>query len=273
MCNFLASKIVPLLLESLVDDSDHGLLLSCTPLGVALGVASGVKKINLLPRDFSLGCVLQPTRRGSWAPHGLCVSRGGGVKQALRSPGRSAAGRCSLCLPSLRGEANRRERVSRLREHRAERGLALTQERPEIILRGLPRTANRSGQPQARGAAPALRPSPEAAETRPGHGELSTASVSAAHSPASERPLVLPPGAKRAAEPPTRGMGGGRNQWHGQSAAAPVLPAVPPGGRMGEARRSVCSSALPSRRGAGTRPGSPAVRGGSPAATRYQPLH
>src|SRR5215472_11520701 len=33
----------------------------------------------------------QPTRRGPWAPHGLCVSRGGGVKDALRSPGRRAA--------------------------------------------------------------------------------------------------------------------------------------------------------------------------------------
>ena len=40
-----------------------------------------------------------------------------------------------------------------------------------------------------------------------------------------------------------------------------------------KARRSLCSSALPSRRGARTSPGSPAVRGGSPAATRYQPLH
>jgi hypothetical protein len=27
-------------------------------------------------------------------------------------------------------------------------------------------------------------------------------------------------------------MGGDRNQWHGQSAAAPVPTAVPPGGRM-----------------------------------------
>ena len=46
------------------------------------------------------------------------------------------------------------------------------------------------------------------------------------------------------------------------------LPCVPPGGRSGEARRSVRSNALPSRRGAGTAPGSPAVRGGSPAAQR-----
>jgi hypothetical protein len=46
--------------------------------------------------------------------------------------------------------------------------------------------------------------------------------------------------------------GGDRNQPHGQSAAAPVLTAVPLGGRIGEARRCVCSSALPSRRGAGS---------------------
>jgi hypothetical protein len=47
-----------------------------------------------------------------------------------------------------------------------------------------------------------------------------------------------------------------RKQPHGQSAAAPVLTAVSPGGRMGEARRSRCLRALPSRRGAGTWPGS-----------------
>src|SRR5215813_7775931 len=45
-------------------------------------------------------------------------------------------------------------------QHRAERGLALTQERAEITLRGLPRTANRSGQRQARGAAPERRRPP-----------------------------------------------------------------------------------------------------------------
>src|SRR5712691_5666629 len=70
----------------LVADGDHGMLLSCKPLRVSLGVAPGVKKINLLPRDFSLGCVLQPTRRGSWAPRGLCVSRGGGVKTGATLP-------------------------------------------------------------------------------------------------------------------------------------------------------------------------------------------
>ena len=46
------------------------------------------------------------------------------------------------------------------------------------------------------------------------------------------------------------------------------LPCAPPGGRIEEARRSVCSSALPSRQGARTSPGSPAQGGGSPAAQR-----
>jgi len=52
------------------------------------------------------------------------------------------------------------------------------------------------------------------------------------------------------AEPPHKGRGGDRNERHGRSAAAPVLTAVPLGGQRGEARRSGCSSALPSRRGA-----------------------
>jgi hypothetical protein len=43
-------------------------------------------------------------------------------------------------------------------QHRAQRGLALTQERAEITLRRLSRTENRSGQRQARGAAPERRP-------------------------------------------------------------------------------------------------------------------
>ena len=46
----------------------------------------------------------------------------------------------------------------RARLERSGRSLALTQERTEIILRGLPGTENRSGQMQARGAAPELRP-------------------------------------------------------------------------------------------------------------------
>ena len=70
---------------------------------------------------------------------------------------------------------------------------------------------------------------------------------------------------------PSRGLRGGRKRWHKQSAAAPVLTAVPQGGRIGEARRSVRSSALPSRQGVGTSPGSPARGRGSPAAAGSQP--
>jgi hypothetical protein len=44
------------------------------------------KRRDLFSRGFSLGCVLQPTRRGRWAPHGLCVSRGGGVKTGATLP-------------------------------------------------------------------------------------------------------------------------------------------------------------------------------------------
>jgi len=61
--------------------------------------------------------------------------------------------------------------------------------------------------------------------------------------------------------PCTRGIGGDRNERHGQSAAVPVLTARVPREADGEARRSVRASALPSRWGAGTRPGCPAVRG------------
>ena len=46
----------------------------------------------------------------------------------------------------------------------------------------------------------------------------------------------------------------------------------PSGGRIGEARRSVHVSALPSRRGA-ERAWQPKIKKGSPAATGYQPLH
>ena len=108
-----------------------------------------------------------------------------------------------MCLPSLRGGAQSEGagvKAGTQRSWGAQR--ALTQERAEIRLRGLPRTANGSGQPQARGAAPALRPSPEAAETRPGHGEPSTAPVSAAHSP-----VVKDHVSNNGAQRPARGVG------------------------------------------------------------------
>src|SRR5215468_10776406 len=119
-------------------------------------------------------------------------------------------------------------------QHRAKRGLALTQERAEITLRGLPRTANRSGQRQARGAAPELRPParpPRPWEafhgvpirgTQPGSQRpIEPHSVSAgrgqgASSPRGGRqPTPDPPGARvhlqdreRSAEPPHEGDGG-----------------------------------------------------------------
>ena len=65
------------------------------------------KKSMPVPRTVSEGCVLQRTRRGGWASHGL--RRGGGIKDALRSPGREAAGRCSLCSSSLRCVAQSEE--------------------------------------------------------------------------------------------------------------------------------------------------------------------
>ena len=50
----------------------------------------------------------------------------------------------------------------------------------------------------------------------------------------------LPPGAKRLAEPPCGGSGGERNQWHGQSAAAPVPSFLSPLGG-GEGRQGAAS--------------------------------
>jgi hypothetical protein len=78
---------------------------------------------------------------------------------------------------------------------------------------------------------------------------------------------------KRSAEPLEGVWGREESAARARGAAAPVLTAVPLGGRIGEARRSGRSCALPSRRGAGTSPGSPAGRGGSPAAAPFQSLH
>jgi hypothetical protein len=64
-----------------------------------------------------------------------------------------------------------------------------------------------------------------------------------------------------------------RKPPHGRSAAAPVPSAVSLGGQRGEARRSIRSSALPSRQGARTWPGSPAACGGCPAVAPSQRLH
>jgi hypothetical protein len=67
---------------------------------------------------------------------------------------------------------------------------ALTQERAAITLRGLPRTENRSGQSQARGAAPELRPSPRLPRQALAMGRRPP--VPGSTQPGSQRPLDLP---------------------------------------------------------------------------------
>ena len=63
----------------LVDDGDHGMLLSCTPLGVALGVASGMSKKIFFQGFFSEGCVLQRYTCGCLcSPLAARSCRGGG---------------------------------------------------------------------------------------------------------------------------------------------------------------------------------------------------
>ena len=97
---------------------------------------------------------------------------------------------------------------------------------------------NRSGQPQARGAAPERRPparppwpwdafhSGPIRGTQPGQSKT-------------KRPTARSEAIGRA--PSTRGMGGERKQWHGQSAAAPVPSFVSPLGGMVSATAWKCA--------------------------------
>ena len=149
----------------------------------------------------------------------------------------------------------------------AAESLALTQEPCGSTVRAL-----QGGRKAAEGQVQAEQPrSPEREDSpafggRPGRrGEPPQESAGAA------KPLTSRSGCDWPS--PHRGMGGERKRWHGQSAAAPVLTAVPPEGRRSGQRRSVQWSAFAPTRGAGTSPGSPAGRGGSPAATPHQPLH
>jgi hypothetical protein len=126
--------------------------------------------------------------------HGLF--RGGGLKRALRSPRRYAAGRCSFCSSCLRGEAHAegagvkaaQRSAARLERRRSGRSLALTQERAKRILRCLQvgRIAAASHRP---GEWPPSLPAPDAS---PAMGSLPQRPDPAAHSPASEKPLDLP---------------------------------------------------------------------------------
>ena len=73
---------------------------------------------------------------------------------------------------------------------------------------------------------------------------------------------------QRSAEPLRGGAGWQESAARAERSGAGAFRVRPLGGGSVKARRSRCSSALPSRRGVGTMPGSPAVRGGSPAAQR-----
>ena len=146
-----------------------------------------------------------------------------------------------------------------------------------MTLRCLGRRKNNAA---ATGSADAALPGSWRAHVPPGGGRHPGVSRAdwpagaAAHSPASKRPIDLQPGAQRAAKPPPRGgRGVTGSSGTGRAQRRRCLPCAPPGGRIGKARRSVCSSALPRRRGAGTRPGSPAACGGCPAVALYQRLH
>jgi hypothetical protein len=101
-----------------------------------------------------------------------------------------------LCSSCLRGEAHAegagvkaaQRSAARLERRRSGRSRALTQERAQRTLRRL-----QAGRTAAARCRPGER-LPSGAHPRglPGHGKPSTASRSAAHSPASERPLDLP---------------------------------------------------------------------------------
>ena len=130
-----------------------------------------------------MGCVLQPTRRGRWAPHGLCVSRGGGVKTCSTLPWPSSGWSLQFVCAVLTRRSLIEVSGCQGGDPAGGAERALTQERAAITVRGLPRTAHRSGQSQARGAAPERRPTPEAAETRLGPWGAGHR-CPAAHSPA-----------------------------------------------------------------------------------------
>jgi hypothetical protein len=142
------------------------------------------------------------------------------------------------------------------------------------VTRALHCVALQGGRTAASRCRPGERP-PSGAHPRglPGHGKPSPTSRCAAHSPARERPSTYRQEQSDGQSPLVEGVGGDRRQQHGQSAAAPVPTAMPLRGRIGKARRSIRSSALPRRWGACMALGLPAQCGGRPAATGSQRLH
>ena len=170
--------------------------------------------------------------------------------------------------------------VKGARAHRAERGRPLTWPRQDYIAlleEEEQRRSNRQPPAAARGGGelPPGAPPPcwrSSREDWPARGRGTQ--------PASKRPIDLQRSAAtrrgvgtrapRAASPPRCAAEGRRRRsaWHsigsrrtGRAQRRRCRPLCPLGGRRGEARRSVHSSALPSLRGAGTSPGSPAVAG------------
>ena len=225
-------------------------------MSTSLGCGVCQTKKAVLFRGIFLRAVCCSDTQG-WLgfPWPLCP-RGGGLKRALRSPGRYAAGRCRLCSSGLtrrsqcggsgcQGCAAQRSTTS----DRSEPGLDAGASGAYIASPF--KAENRSGQMQARGAAPELRPparpprpweafhgfpiaahSP-AVKDQSNHNPFRLAGVRGRPAPRVEASPRQPHQARACAfrsgsdpqNPLRRGMGGDRNQWHGQSAAAPVLSA------------------------------------------------
>ena len=149
------------------------------------------------------------------------------------------------CSSSLRRGANAEGAgVKAAAAHRAQRGLALTQERPAHYI-ALPwkeeekRRSNRQPRQRLPGSWSSARP----ARRRQASWGIAGATGlpgPAAHSPASKRPIDLPPGAQRAAKPPRRGGWGERgSRGTGRAQRRRCLPLCAPWGadRGGKAQR------------------------------------
>jgi len=138
------------------------------------------QKSRLLAKTFSEGCVLQRPAGLAWLSHGL--RRGGGLKDALRCPGREAAGRCRFVFRPYAAPANAAGAGVKWGTHCRAMGRALCARR---LTQGATRALHcvpskdgkRSGLTQARAALPSCarprstqpgqRPTPARREQRP----------------------------------------------------------------------------------------------------------